>query len=62
MGAHGSPHPGNRRETGAFAWRVIRSQNHIILLTAITPLSLALRLEVRPVRQGKLLNTHSQYA
>jgi transposase-like protein len=29
--AHGSPHPGNRGETGAFAWRVIRSQNHIIL-------------------------------
>jgi hypothetical protein len=30
MGAHGSPHPGNRRETGAFAWGAIRSQNHII--------------------------------
>ncbi len=31
MGAHGSPHPGNPRETGAFAWRAIRSQSHIIL-------------------------------
>jgi hypothetical protein len=25
MAAHGSPHPGTRRETGAFAWRAIRS-------------------------------------